>query len=138
MAKWGKPTEETINIINEILSKTNLEQFVKVKVIINDEQSKDVIKLKKLSPDIKFALGNDLLLIINENIFEQLPTPQQFMVIEEILSGVHYNNEFDRLEITSQDVKTYSGFLRKYTYDKYEVLRESIKSLYDKEKENKN
>lgn len=30
---------------------------------------------------------------------------------------------------------TFSGLLRKYGYDKYEVLRESIKTLYDADKE---
>lgn len=30
---------------------------------------------------------------------------------------------------------TFSGFLRKHGYEKYEVLLESIKTLYDAEKE---
>ena len=43
--------------------------------------------------------------------------------------------DFEKVIITKGDVVTYSGLLRKYGYDKYEVLRESIKTLYNAEKE---
>jgi len=137
MARWGEPSSDTIKIVSEVINNTDLERFIGIKVILNDDQKKDVVKVKKLTPDIKFALGDDLLLIINEVILEQLPIPQQLMCIEEAICGVSFDAENERLVITQPDVKTHSGFLQKHTYEKYEVMTESIKSLYDKEKEEK-
>lgn len=136
MAKWGEPSEETIKAFNDVLLRTNLENFINIKIIVNDDQ-KEVGKIKKLTPDIKFALGDDLLIIVNEVILDQLPEVQKNMYIDELLCGVTFDAENERLNIGVPDVKTHSGFLQKYGYEKYEVMVESIKSLYDKEKENK-
>lgn len=136
MAKWGEPSDETIKAFNDVLLRLDLENFINIKIIINDDQ-KEVGKIKKLTPDVKFALGDDLLIIVNESIFEQIPAIQQNMYIDELLTPISYNVENERLTINPPDVKTYSGFLQKYSFEQYEVMVESIKSLYDKAKEDK-
>jgi len=134
MATWGDASEDTLKAINDVILKTDLDRYISIKLITNSDQ-KEVGKLKKLTPDVKFALGDDLMIIINEEIFEQLPPPQQNMYVEELMCGVSFDTENDRLTINQPDVKTHSGFLQKYTYEIYEVMQESIKSLYDKKKE---
>ncbi len=57
------------------------------------------------------------------------------MVAEESLAGVSFNYEKDKLDIKKGDVHTFSGFLKKYGHDRYEVLRESIKTLYNVKQE---
>ena len=134
MAKWGEPSDETIKAFDDVLIKLDLERYINIKIILNDDQ-KELGKIKKLTPDVKFALGDDLLIIVNEVILDQLPPLQQYMYIDELLCGVHFDPENDKLVINQPDVKTHSGFLEKYTYEKYHVMKESIKSLYDKKKE---
>ena len=48
---------------------------------------------------------------------------------------MYFDTEKDKLEIKKGDVETFSGLLSKYGYDRYEVVRESIKTLYNVEKE---
>jgi hypothetical protein len=43
--------------------------------------------------------------------------------------------ENDKLVISKPDVVTFSGVLAKHTFDKWEALRESIKTLYAAEKQ---
>ena len=43
--------------------------------------------------------------------------------------------ENDKLIITKPDVVTFSGVLSKHTFDKWDALRESIKTLYAAEKQ---
>ena len=136
MAKWANPSEETLKLVNDVLVNTIPERLgVSVKIIVNDDQ-KELGKLKKLTPDVKFAMGDELMIIINEEILEQLPPIEQNLYIQELLCGVYYDTELDRLVINQPDVKTFSGFLQKHTYEKYERMVESIKSLFDKKKEN--
>ena len=52
------------------------------------------------------------------------------MAADEIIAGIHYDNEKDKLIITQPDIKTHSGVLSKYGYDRYEVLQESIRTLF--------
>ena len=135
MAKWGKPSDETIKLFDDILIKLELDRYIGVKLIVNNDQKK-VVTIVKLPPHTKFAFGDDLLIIVNEEILDGLPELEQYMYVDELLAGVHFDTENDRLTINQQDVKTHSGFLNKYTYEKYLVMKESIKSLYDQKKEN--
>jgi hypothetical protein len=132
MAKWAEPSDETFNEITEVLINTNLDNTVNTKIIVNDEQKKKVILLKKMPPHIKFAFDYELLLIVNESIYDELPPLQKRLCIEEALSGTYHNGS--NLVVGQPDVKTYHGFLEKHGYDQYEVLEESIKSLYETQK----
>ena len=137
MATWGQPSEDTIKLFDDILlsdSHNDLGNLINLKIIINNDQ-KEVGKLKKLSPEVKFALGDDLLIIVNEIILERLPPVQQNMYIQELLCGVGFNYDNDRMVINAPDVKTFSGFLKKFSYEQYEVMVESIKTLYHVKKE---
>lgn len=127
---YDNPSDKTIKSFDDVLVTMDLERFgVTTKIIINDKQ-KEVIKIKKLTPDIKFALGDDLLITVNEYILDRLPEVEKNMHIQEMLTGVWFNAETDKLIIEQPDVKTYSGFLQKFGYEKYEVMKESIKTLY--------
>lgn len=134
MANWDNPSDETNKAFDDVLINLDLERYIGIKIIVNNDQ-KDVGKLMKLNPAVKYAMGDDLLIIVNEVIFEQLPPLEQNMYVQELLCGVRFDAESVKLIINQPDVKTHSGFLQKFGYDKYEVMKESIKSLYDKKKE---
>jgi hypothetical protein len=59
------------------------------------------------------------------------------MVIEEAVARIYYDDEKGKITIIKPDVNTFSLFLRKYGYEKYEVLQESVRTLFAaKEQEN--
>lgn len=132
MAKWEDPSDETIDDVAQVLSATGLEHKISTKIIVNNDQKKKVITLKKVPSYYTFAFGYELLLIINESIYDELPELQKRLCIEEALSGTYHDGE--RLIVGQPDVKTYHGFLKKHGFDQYEILEESIKTLYDAQK----
>ena len=134
MAAWADPSDETIKDITEVLISTGLDNAVDTKIIANNDQKGKVITLKKAQPFIKFAFGYELIVIINEDIYDELPTLQQRLCIEEALSGAYHNGE--NLVVGQPDLKTFHGFLDKHGYDQFKVLEESVKSLYDAQKNN--
>jgi hypothetical protein len=132
MAKWAEASDETFKDISEILSNAGLDVLIDTKIIVNDEQKKRVIVLKKMPPHITFAFNYELLMIVNESIYDELPPLQKRLCIEEALSGTYHNGS--NLVVGAPDVKTFHGFIEKHGYEQYNILEESVKSLYDAQK----
>jgi hypothetical protein len=135
MAKFEHPTEDTVKAIDDVFLALIEERYgVRFNVLVNNDQ-KEVFKVKKYTADIKFAFGYDFQIVINEVILEGLDPVQQNLCIQEELAGVSYDPEKDMVNVKKGDFTSYSGFVEKHTYDKLKTLRESVKSLYDKKKE---
>lgn len=136
MAKYAEPFDETTQIFEDVIVKQQLDLNVNFKILADNRQ-KDIYKIFKANDLVKHMTNNDVVIVVNEAIFDKLETTQQIMVAEEATAGIHYDLEKEKLVINKADVSTFSGLLRKYGYEKYETLRESIKSLYDADKEEK-
>lgn len=136
MAKWTEPSDETHKIIIDFLAKTDVGSLIDTKIIVNDEQ-KTLFSVKKESAASKFAYGYDMQIIVNESIFDGLTDTQQVLALEEALAGVHYDLQNDKLVVSPRD-KVYKSFIDKRGWEEFEVLMESIKSLYDAAKNDKN
>jgi len=134
MARYEEPFDDTKEIFENVISNADLSRFINFKLLINNKQ-KEIYKPIKANDLVKHMTNNDVVIIINERIFEQLTDEQKVMVAEESIAGVHFDAEKDKINFTKGDIQTYSGILRKYGYDKYEVLHESIKTLYNVERE---
>ena len=140
--KYDEPYEDVQKVFDDIIAKTDLGNYVSIR-ILTDDKMKKIGKVVKATDLIKHIGGDDVIIIINQEIFDQLPENLQVMQAEELLSGISFNTEKDKLEINKGDVDTYSGVLRKYGYDvpkkagnpTYEVLIESIKTLYEAKKQ---
>jgi hypothetical protein len=130
MAKY----EETTDLYNKVIKERGLETQVNITVLSNNT-AKEVFKINKANELLKFRTGDDVIIVINEKIFDQLTPEQRNIVVEESLSSIHYDNENDKLVISKPDVVTFSGVLSKHTFAVWDVLRESIKTLYAVEKE---
>jgi len=136
MAKYTEPFDDTKEVFEEVIVKQQLDLNVNFKVLADNRQ-KDIYKIFKANDLVKHMTNNDVVIVVNETIFDRLETSQQHMVAEEATAGIHYDLEKEKLVITKGDITTFSGLLRKHGYEKYEALRESIKTLYDADKEEK-
>jgi len=136
MAKWTNPDDETQEIITGVLVGNGLDNYINTKIIVNDDQT-SLFQIKKETPASKFAYGYDLKIIVNESIFDRLPQDQKLLAINEALSGTHYDLENDKLVVSAPD-KVFKSFIERHGWEKYEVLVESIKSLYDAKKNEAN
>lgn len=103
--------------------------------ILSDSKAKEIFKVVKASKILQYMTSTDIVIFINEKIFEQLEEAQRLIVVEESLAGITYDSENDTFEIKAPNVRTYKGILRKHTYATWEVVQESIETLYQVEKD---
>ena len=137
MAKYSAVDEQTKQIFMAAIESAGLTQYVKFDVV-NDSKAKKIHDVKKTSEQTKYYSDKDvdMIIFINEDIFWQLEDDQQVMVAKESIAGISYDSGKDVIKTEKPDRVTHSGLLRQVGYEKYNVLQESIKTLYQV-KENK-
>ena len=135
MAKFLEASEDVVKLFEEVREKTTIPQWVEFKVLCNNKLKKEPIKLVK-SNDLVETLseGVNFAVVINEDIFCELPLDMQEMAIDECLAGVGVSDT-DALTAEKPDFNTHTGVLQKYGDKPIIVLHESIKSLYDAKKQ---
>jgi len=103
--------------------------------VLADNTAKEIFKVNKANKLLQYRTGDDIIIVLNEKIFDQLEPSQRLIVVEESLSGVSYDSEKDLLEVKQPDVKTFKGVLKKHTYAVWDVVQESIATLYQMERD---
>ena len=134
MAKFEEPFEDTQSLFNEVISDAGLDQFINVTLLANN-RAKELFKINKANELLKYRTNDDVIIVLNEKIFEQLPDDQKRIVVEEAIAYVSYDSENDKVVISTPDFIAHSGILRKHTFDIIDVVRESVKALYQAEKQ---
>lgn len=135
MAKYEQLFEDTQELFSEVINKLELSKNLNI-IILADNKAKDLFKVVKANPLLKYRTGDDVIIILNEHIFDQLPMDMKMIAIEESLAYIHYNLDKERLEILKPDITTFSGLLSKHGFENYQRLHESVKSLFNADKEN--
>lgn len=139
MAKFEEAFEDTQKIFDSLIQHAELNRVVDIELRVNNKQ-KEIYSVTKNNDFYKHETKKDVYIIINEKIFEQLEDWQQVMIAEEAITTIVFDAEKDKLTLKKGDVGitkvgAFSGILSKYGADRYEVLQESIKTLYQAEKE---
>ena len=134
MAKYEEPFGETQDLYNQLIEQAGLSNFVNITILTNNK-AREIFKVNKANELLKYRTGDDIIIVLNEKIFDQLTDEQRTIVAEESLSSIHFDSEKDRIVISKPDVVTFSGILAKHSFDKWNVLRESITTLYNAEKQ---
>lgn len=129
MAKYEEPFEDVQKIFEDLINTYSINEFANIK-ILSDDRQKVVGKIVKANPLVQHLAGVDIVIVVNEEIFEQLEMEQQNLIAEELLAGISWDEDKERIILSKGDVNTYSGILSKYGYKQYEVLQESIRTLY--------
>jgi hypothetical protein len=134
MAKFEEPFEDTQALYNQAIDNAGLSNYVNITILANNK-AKEIFKVNKAGELLKHRTGDDVIIVINESVLEQLTPEQQLIVVEESLAAISYDNEKEAVVISKPDVTTFSGVLSKHTFATWDVLRESIKSVYHSIKE---
>jgi len=133
MAKFEEVYQETIDVFKTHITKSNIPGFIKIKLLSNNTL-KDFGSVTKSQDIIKFMTDYDVIIQINEPIFDQLQGDQKEYVVKDLLAHIVYDMEKDKLAIAQPDVTTFSGVLRQYDIDMYIGIKESIVSLLEEKK----
>ena len=139
MAEFYEPHEDTLSIFNGVIANKELDRVVSIAIRSNNRQ-KEIYTIQKSSELMKAETNKEVYIVVNELIFEQLEEVHQVLVAEEAITAIVFDFEKDKLSIKKGDVGltkrgAFSGIIQKFGADMYEVVQESIKTLYNAEKE---
>ncbi len=129
MAKFEEVFEDTQALFTNFIGAIDNLREVNIKILANNNL-KEIGKVVKANDLLKFMTQEDIVILLNENIFEQLDDEQKMMVVEELIAAVYFDADKGKVSIIKPDINTFSLLLRKYGYEKYETLHESVKALF--------
>tara|TARA_R100000908_G_scaffold65292_1_gene53903 strand:+ start:1723 stop:2154 length:432 start_codon:yes stop_codon:yes gene_type:complete len=139
MAEFYEPHKDTLSIFNGVIANKELDRVVSIAIRGNNKQ-KEIYSIQKSGELMKSETNKEVFIIVNELIFEQLEEVHQVLVAEEAITAIVFDAEKDKLSLKKGDVGitnrgAFSGILKKFTPEMYELVQESIKTLYNVEKE---
>ena len=130
---------DTQKIFNQLIDDASLERVVNIK-FLGCPELKQIGKVVKANDLLKFMTDNDVIILINEVIFDKLEQDQKELVAQELIAYIGFDFEKGKLVITQPDVSTFSLLLKKVGSEKYlriqEIIRLAFEQLKDKEAEN--
>ena len=129
MARYEEPFEDTTDLYTKFIEKAGISNYINITVLTNNK-AKDIYKVNKANELLKYRTGDDIIIVINENVLDKLDDADKEMIIEESISSIHYNTE-----IYKPDVVTFSSILSKHGFDKWNRVRETISLLFESEKQ---
>lgn len=129
MASYLEAFPDTLELFKKVISAADLERFIHIKILVNNKL-KEIGKVVKANDLLRHMTNEDVIILINEAVFEQLTDELKLMQAEELIASIHFDTENDKIVISKPDIVTYSGLVRKYSWDEYVVLKETLKSLF--------
>jgi len=133
MAKFEDVYEDTLDFFNQQINNSGIPAFINIKILSN-KNIKDFGSVSKTQDIVKFMTDYDVVIQINEPIFDQLEELQKTYIVKDLLARIVYDMEKDKLVVNQPDVSTFSGVLRQYDIDTYLGIKESIVTLLEQNK----
>jgi hypothetical protein len=129
-SKFIDPYDDTLALFTEGLRNIGLINNVNLLLLV-DNKSKKIFKVKKADDVLRHRTNDDVIIFLNENVFERLPGDIKALVVIEALAYISCDLDSGKVEITKPDFEAHTGVLNQHTYPRINVARESIKSVYD-------
>ena len=135
MAKYVEASPEVEKLFDEVRDKTSIPQWVEFKVLCNNKQKDEPVKIFKANDLVQvLSKGVNFAIIVNEEIFQDLPDDMKELAFDEVLGGVTVSDS-DAVSNEKPDFVTRRGVVAKYGGDAVIRYKESVKSLYDVQKQ---
>jgi hypothetical protein len=134
MAKFEEVYEDTLELFQKHIEQSQIPRMIKFKILSNEGVKKEFGKVSKTSDIVKFMTDYDIVIQVNEPIFDQLEDNQKEYVVKDLLGQIVYDMDKDKISIVSHDITTFSGVLRQYDIDTYLSIKESMVTLLEQRK----
>jgi TRAP-type mannitol/chloroaromatic compound transport system substrate-binding protein len=131
--KYFDMCEDLESYFTKAFADAGLERVLNLRVLGCKNQKKITDGPKKVPPLYSYMTKEDIVITVNEEIFEMLTDEQKTIVAEETIAAISYDHEKDRASIATPDFQTYGLIIRKYGFETMETLRETIKAFYDQQ-----
>lgn len=79
-----------------------------------DVKQKKLITLSKITDKYKFFMESDIMVIINEALYEKFQDLDIKVLFEQEISTITFKGDEGKISFTKPDVVTFSGILQKY------------------------
>lgn len=143
MAKLEDVTPELKSRVGQIIVDYNLDP--KISALVLSKPMKEVGTVSKASEIVKYTTKDDVVILINEEVFDligeneesEVQAALQQVVLENILTGIEYKDNTDSVSMVKPDFITYSGILKEFGAETMIRLFETIKSAKEQIKEDK-
>ena len=137
MAKEAKETyyevdSSTEELFLEVFNKKSLPVNVKLLFQGNSKQ-KQLIKVSKISDQYAFALGKELLISVNEDLFNVFDDESVTILIEQEIDKININMESGKIKLVGTDLNTFSSIVNKYGVEKV-ARANKVEELYHEQK----
>jgi hypothetical protein len=116
MTKFETPFEDTKKIFDELILKYQLDNYVNITLVVNNRLPK-LFDPKKSDDLKKYQTGIDLTIVLNEDVFDKFNDYQKIIAADNILAGIYYDTEKDKLIIKKEDFSMFSGIISKYGFE---------------------
>lgn len=125
--------EEIIDFFKEIEKEFAFAMDVKYTFQSNNKL-KNLIEIKKIPDNVAVLLKSELLVTVNEDFYDKLDEEINKILFEQELDKIHMNLEKGTIKLKQLGLKTSTGLVRKFTYEKVERAYESLKTLLETKK----
>lgn len=136
--KYTKVDKHNEDFFRKLISETsNLEMNVKFE-FLGDVDAKTMLAATKMTPLPKAVSDNiDVVIVINEDVWDRLDDRLQLLAASELIHGIEFDGEKDTVSVKAKDFAVYADFLVHNEIADLITLHESIKSIQDKIKADK-
>lgn len=133
-SKYKDAFEDTHAIFTQELQNAGLINEVNLLILVDDRQKK-IFKIKKADDVLKHRTDDDVIIFLNELVFEKLPNDIKVLVAIEAIAHISCNLDSGKVAINKPDFEAHTGVLNQHGYPRINVVRESVKTIYDQLKQ---
>jgi len=132
MAKFEEVFQDTRDLFTNLISKIDSLSEITIDILAVNKL-KEIGKVSKTSDLVKYKTSDDVVILLNEKVFEQLEYEQKQMVVEGLVAQIYYDLEKGKISIIKPDFTTFSLLLDKYGAEKCLTLNTLIKEIFSSE-----
>lgn len=100
---------------------------------VGASKQKQLIKLKKLTDDMQYVVGKDIIVFINEDLFDKFDEEAKRILIEQELDKIWIDANSGKIKTVKPDLTTFSGIVNKYGIEKV-ARANQVEDLYQQQK----
>lgn len=131
MDNFYELSEETTSKFFEIFNKKSFPLSVKFQ-FIGDEKQKELIKISIINPKFTFLLNKEILVSINEAIFDAFDEESVTILMEQEIDKIYINIETGKMKLIKTDLNTFSSLVNKYGVEKV-ARANKVEELYNEQ-----
>jgi hypothetical protein len=131
MSKFYEVSDDTEKTFFNIFNKKTFPVSVKFQ-FIGCENQKTLIKIAKINDQFSFLLEKELLISVNEDLFNVFDEESITILIEQEIDKISIDTQSGKIKMIKPDLTTFSSLISKYGVDKVAKANQ-VEELYQQQ-----